>query len=340
MRIAMLGLGFMGGVHLRALRDVPGATLTAVFSNDERQLTGDLTATQGNLGRPSERFDFSNVKLYRDLDAVLADYDIDAVDLCLPTFFHEDVALAALRAGKHVLVEKPMALDGTAARRIIAGAQRAGRILMCAQVLRFFPEYVALRDALPALGNVRGAFFRRRCAAPAWGGWLKDPDRSGGGVFDLLIHDVDMCLHLFGKPEAVSAVGHYDAAAGLDTLHGQLFYPFGVVVVSGGWQHEGAYPFGMEYSVTMDGGTIEYNSAGRPPTLYTQTEQVLPLVREGQVARDGYTAEIEYFVECCRSGHQPERCPPQESALAVELMRTLLLARERNGKKILCSNLV
>ena len=57
----------------------------------------------------------------------------------------------------------------------------------------------------------------------------------------------------------MSAVGHCDIAAGLDILHGQLFYPFGTVVVTGGWQHEGAFPFGMEYSVTMDGGTVEYN---------------------------------------------------------------------------------
>ena len=329
----------MGGVHLRALRDVAGATLAAVFSNDERQLSGDLSATQGNLGRPGERFDFSAVKQYRDLAAVLGDADIDAVDLCLPTFLHEAVAVQALRAGKHVLVEKPMALEGVGARYMIAEAERAGRILMSAQVLRFFPEYVALRHALPSLGAVRGAFFRRRCAAPAWGGWLKDPAKSGGGVFDLLIHDVDMCLGLFGAPEAVSAVGHCDAAAGLDMLHGQLFYPFGVVVVSGGWQHEGAFPFGMEYSVTMDGGTIEYNSAGRPPALYTETEQALPLGCDGQAVRDGYAAEIEYFVECCRLGRQPERCPPRDSALAVELMHALLVARERDGRKILCSNL-
>jgi predicted dehydrogenase len=154
-----------------------------------------------------------------------------------------------------------------------------------------------------------------------------------------LIHDVDMCLHLFGRPEAVSAVGRCDAAAGLDMLHGQLFYPFGVVVVSGGWQHQGAFPFGMEYSVTMEGGTLEYNSAGRPPTLYAQTEQALPLGSDGQPVRDGYAAEIAYFVECCRLGRQPERCPPRESALAVDLMHALVAARERNGRKILCSNL-
>jgi predicted dehydrogenase len=334
MRIAMLGLGFMGGVHLRAWRQVAGATLAAVFSNDERQLSGDLTAAQGNLGQPSERFDFSAVKQYRDFGALLDDSEIDAVDVCLPTFLHEDAAIEALRAGKHVLVEKPMALEGASTRRMIGAAKRAGRILMTAHVLRFFPEYVALRHALPELGLVRGAFFRRRCAVPAWGGWLQDPEKSGGGVFDLLIHDIDMCLHLFGRPEAVSAVGRCDAESGLDMLHGQLFYPFGVVAVSGGWQPAPAFPFTMEYSVTGERGTIEYHSAGRPPTLYAQTAEALPL--EG---RDGYTAEIEYFVECCRLGRQPERCPPRESADAVELMRTLLAARERDGRKILCSNL-
>jgi predicted dehydrogenase len=343
MRIAMLGLGFMGGVHLRAWREVAGATLAAVFSNDERQLSGDLTATQGNLGRqgegpPEGRFDFSAVKQYRDFGALLDDSEIDAVDLCLPTYLHEDAAVEALRAGKHVLVEKPMALEGASARRMVAAAKRAGKILMTAHVLRFVPEYVALRDALPGLGAVRGAFFRRRSAVPAWGGWLQDPEKSGGGVFDLLIHDVDMCLQLFGKPEAVSAVGRCDAPAGTDMLDGQLFYPFGVVAISGGWLPAPAFPFSMEYSVTLEGGTVEYHSALRPPTLYGQTEAPLPL-GQGPARRDGYTAEIEYFAECCRLGRQPERCPPRESADAVEVMRTLLVARERSGRKILCSNL-
>src|SRR5205807_428336 len=90
--------------------------------------------------------------------------------------------LKALRAGKHVLVEKPMALDGEAADRMIREAEARGRVLMTAQVLRFFPEYMALEQAIraPELGRVRCATFRRRCGAPAWGGWLKDPLQSGG----------------------------------------------------------------------------------------------------------------------------------------------------------------
>ena len=156
-----------------------------------------------------------------------------------------------------------MALDGVSARRMIAAAEQAGRIFMCAQVLRFFPEYAALKNAMSGLGAVRGAFFRRRCAAPAWGGWLKDPAKSGGGVFDLLIHDVDMCLHLFGRPEAASAIGYCDTAASLDMLHGELFYPFGTVVVSGGWQHEGTFPIrhGIQRHARWGNRRIQF---GRP----------------------------------------------------------------------------
>jgi predicted dehydrogenase len=333
MKIAVLGLGFMGGVHLRALREIKGAELAAVFSNDERQLSGDLSGTQGNLGGPAGHFDFSGVKRCRELAEVFSDPEIDAVDLCLPTHLHESAAIQALRAGKHVLVEKPMALDGPAARRIVAEAERSRRILMAAQVIRFFPEYVALRSALPRLGAVRSAFFRRRCAAPAWGGWLKDPAKSGGGVFDLLIHDLDFCLHLFGAPHAIAATGSCDPESGVDLIDASLFYPFGAVTVAGGWQQSGAFPFAMEYSVTGESGAIEFHSADRPPTLYTESAQPLPLE-----ARDGYAAEIEYFIECCRANRRPDRCPPEESAAGVELMRDLLAARQRNGEKISCSN--
>ena len=336
MKLAVVGLGFMGSTHLKAISKVPGASLAAVCSHDERKLAGDLGAVKGNLGGAGEQWDFSAVKKYRDTGALLADPEIDAVDLCLPTDLHEPVAIGALRAGKHVLVEKPMALDGASAGRMIAEGEKQGRVLMTAQVLRFFPEYVALEEAVkrPDLGAMRTAAFRRRCAAPGWGGWLKDTARSGGGVFDLLIHDVDMCLHLFGKPQAVSATWYMDAGRGIDTLQTELFYGHGTVVtVTGGWQHTGAFPFSMEYSVTLDGGTVEYSSAGRAPTLYggDGSEQVLPLT-----AGDGYVGEIAYFVECCSAGKAPERCPPRESAEAVKLMLLMLEARSKNGEKMIC----
>ena len=88
MRIAVVGLGFMGSTHLKALRNVSGATLAAVYSQDDKKLTGDLSSIQGNLGGPGEKFDFSPVTKYRDISLLLADPNIDAVDICLPTNLH------------------------------------------------------------------------------------------------------------------------------------------------------------------------------------------------------------------------------------------------------------
>jgi len=337
MRIGVLGLGFMGSTHVRALQDIPGAALAAVFSIDEKQLTGDFSAVQGNLGGPGEKFDFSAVRPYRQIEELLADAEVDAVDICLPTWLHSDVAVEALRAGKDVLVEKPMALDAASARRMLAEAEKQDRILMTAHVLRFMAPYRALIDALDdgKLGAVRHATFRRACAAPAWGGWLLDAERSGGGVFDLLIHDVDIALRLFGRPQLVSAVGYESPEEGVDVITAELHYPGqGTVVIAGGWHHPKAYPFRMSYTVVADGGTVEYSSLDQqPPTLYTSEGAVQPLPAP---QTDGYREELAYFVECCRSRTQPELCRAQDSADAVALTNLLLEARNRIGERLRC----
>jgi predicted dehydrogenase len=335
MRIAVIGLGFMGSTHLRAWQNVADAQLVAVYSADENKLTGDLSQVQGNLGGTTGKLDFSNVRKYRNIDGLLADSGIDAVDICLPTYLHAPTTIAALHAGKHVLVEKPMALTGELADSMIAEADKAGRILMAAQVLRFIPSYRALYDALRSgsYGATRAAFLRRRCAAPFWNKWLDDASKSGGGVFDLLIHDVDMCLALFGKPVAVSATGYEDLAGGVDIITATLHYKdVPSVVITGGWHHKKSYPFSMEYTVATDGGTFEYSSQrGNDVILYEATGETRSLELRQE---DGFEEELRYFVACCRSGERPSFCPPEESAQAVKLSLFLLEARLRNGEKI------
>jgi predicted dehydrogenase len=337
MRIAVLGLGFMGSTHLKALLSLPGVEIGAVFSSDDSKLNGDLSGIQGNLGGLGQRFDFGAVRKYREIEPLLADTSIDAIDICLPTDLHAVVAIEALRAGKHVLVEKPMALDAASAHKMVEEARRQQRVLMTAHVLRFLPMYTALRARLKtgALGAARWAMFRRRCAAPGWSQWLTDANRSGGGVFDLLIHDVDICLQLFGMPETVSATGYEALEAGIDLIVAELHYPGqGTAFISGGWHHPKSYPFSMEYTIVADGGTFEYNSAFAAPTLYHANGEREVLENP---ETDGYAAELQYFVECCRSGAHPELCAPEESAAAVALTRLLLDARNRNGEKIECN---
>lgn len=334
MRIAIVGLGFMGSTHLKGLQNVTGATLGAVVSADPKRRSGDLSEIQGNLGGPGEKLDFSQVAQYATPAEAFVDPNIDAVDLCVPTDLHKPLALAALAAGKHVLVEKPMALTISECAEMIEAAGKANRVLMVAQVLRFFPAYTALRRELLSgrLGQVRSALFRRRCAAPAWSKWLKESDKSGGGVFDLLIHDVDMVYHLFGKPKAVTATGYENLAAGLDIVTANFEYDeIGSVVVSGGWHHPKSYPFSMEYTVNADGGTIDYSTDNRPPKLYKADGEAELLALDDV---DGYAAEIQYFADCINQNKKPEICSPVESALGVSLALAMNESRARGGARV------
>lgn len=228
-----------------------------------------------------------------------------------------------------------MALDAAECDEMMAEAKKAGKLLMSAQVLRFFPAYLPLIEAVHTgtLGQPRHAMFRRRCAAPAWSIWMTNKKVSGGGVFDLLIHDIDMALVCFGTPQAVSATGHEDLAAGIDMMTAQLHYENGFsVTITGGWHLPSAYPFSMEYTVVGENAAIEFSTEGRPPHWYGRGEDRVIELSE----LDGYQAEIEYFVECCRTGARPERCTPESSAAAVKLTRLLEEARTRKGIILPC----
>jgi predicted dehydrogenase len=314
--IGLIGMGFMGATHLEAWRKLAGARVTVV--------TRDPAKVPEGVGSLS-------------LEAALADPSIDAVDICLPTHLHPVVAIDAMRAGKHVLVEKPMALDFASAEAMAAEAERLGRVLMTAHVLRFWPAYVALGETVRGgqFGGVRHARFERRSGIPAWGPWLLDDALSGGGAFDLLIHDADMCLHLFGSPAQVAAVS-YTQPAGATLLDAQLYYPEMVAHISGGWQPSGAFPFRSEYTVTFERASAEYASSGRLATLYSAEETRALESGEGDPVAGSYAAECAYFAECCGTGRAPDACPPRESARAVALMRLLVEAAQRNGEKIEC----
>jgi predicted dehydrogenase len=336
MKIGVLGLGFMGSTHLQGYAGVPEAGIAAVMDGNEARLTGNLSEIKGNLGRASRELDLSGAKRYRTVEEIIADPDVEAVDICLPTNVHEPAALAALAAGKHVLVEKPMALDGEGADRMCEAAERAGRVLMVGHILRFFPQYRALADLVSSrkLGAVRTAFFRRRTSVPTWGPWEFDKTKSGGGIFDLLIHDADMALKLFGVPEAISTTGHENMAGGIDIVSSEWHYPeIGSVNIAGGWHHTGEYPFSMEYTVIGDCGVAEFSSAGRPAMFYRSDGQKEELNGGGA---DPFEAELSYFVECCMTGRRPGECLPEHSALAVKATKFMVEARAARGEKIPC----
>jgi predicted dehydrogenase len=105
------------------------------------------------------------------------------------------------------------------------------------------------------------------------------------------------------------------------------------VTITGGWHHRGAYPFSMEYTVIADNGVVEFNSEGRPATVYWKDERSEPLQAP---ELDPFVEQMRYFVQCCQSGQSPALGAPGESALAVAVAQTMSGARSKNGDKVPC----
>lgn len=319
----------MGAVHLSAYSKITGATVAAVCASGTKGFTGDLSQVGGNIARESLKFDFSTVRKYTNWKELVADTDIDAVDICLPTDLHAEITIAAFQNGKHVLCEKPMALTVQECERMMDAAAQQQRILMIGQVLRFWPEYEELRNfiQLGEYGPVRSATFVRRSGLPDWSGWLTDQSRSGGAVLDLLLHDVDQALSLFGMPQRVAA----KSMGGPDTMMATLIYKGGPEVrIQGGWFAPGT-PFSMSFQIRADRAELEWTPDGL--FLSDSTGQRRKLDVSGA---DAYESELAYFISCCRNGEQPTRCMPVESAEAVKLALLLKQSRDKGGEQLEC----
>jgi len=320
----------MGTTHLNAYSKIPGVQIAAVCSDNPLTRSGDFTKVGGHLPEHAILRDFSAVRRYQDWRVLARDPEIDILDICLPTDLHAPIALAALEAGKHVLCEKPMALSGEDCDRMIAASLKYDRILMIGQVLRFWPEYEYLRDFATsgAYGRVRSATFIRSCGVPDWSRWLPDPSRSGGAVLDLLSHDVDRALEMFGLPQRVAA----KSIAGPDAMMATLIYPGGPEVrIQGGWFAPGT-PLSMSFLVRADRAELEWTPTGLMLSDHTgQRKQV------DVSSTDAYDAELSYFVDCCRTGSQPARCPPQASALAVKVALLIRESKAAGGRQLQCA---
>ncbi len=205
--IGIAGIGFMGMIHYLAAAKVKGARVAALCSRDARKLAGDWTGIHGNFGPRGTQMDLSRVACHREFDALLADPNVDLVDLCVPNDAHGRMAIQALEAGKHVLVEKPIALDLAEADRMVAAARSAGKLLMVGHVLPFFPEFAFAVEAVQSgrYGPLKAAHLMRVISRPDWSSAFGDAGVSGGPAIDLHIHDTHFIGLICGVPRAVHA---------------------------------------------------------------------------------------------------------------------------------------
>jgi predicted dehydrogenase len=316
-RIGIIGIGFMGYTHFEGARKLRGAKVTAIATRNPKKLAGDWTSIQGNFGPRGGQVDLSKVKKYADYHDLLADPDIDLIDICLPTDKHESVVLESLAAGKHTLVEKPIAIDIKAAHRMVKAAQRAERLLMVAHVLPFFPEFRFVTDCVQSgkYGKLKAAHFRRVISPPDWSKDMADYRKLGGWGIDLHIHDNHFIGLACGVPRKVFSRGIVDNGL-VNHVHTQYVYDdpeLAVTCVSGGIAANGlqfAHGFELYFekaTVLYDAGTIGGEwVVDRPLTLINNRGKVTqPKLKGGTEWCSAFTTELQTAADAVKQNREP-----------------------------------
>lgn len=321
--VGLIGAGFIGRNHFNQYQKLGDlARVAAICDADPKRARGDWSEGGGNIADTGGRVqELGDIRPYDRWQDIIADPHIDMVDITLPTFLHPEVTIAALKAGKHVLCEKPMALTVKDCDRMIVAAKRYKRLLMIAQCIRFWPEYVWLKQAVEEkrYGKLRALSLRRQANTPnwSWQSWSLDAKRSGGAIMDLHVHDVDYALYLLGKPKSVSAQG---CGRGPLIDRVQALWQYGkdkVVYLEGFWDMPTGFAFNMGFTALFEKAAVVWDlNAGKPLTVFHGTGQT---ESPAMPSNDGYYVEIEYFLACIEKGRKPKTSTPKESRDAVAI---------------------
>ena len=312
-RVGILGIGFMGMIHYLAYQRLRGVKVQAICEVDPVRRGGDWRTIKGNFGPAGEQMDLSGVTQYADLKAMLADPNLDLIDICLPTALHAPAAIAALSAGKHVLCEKPIALKAAEGIAMVEAANKAGRMLMIGHVLPFVPEYRFAYDAITggAYGRFKGGHFKRIISDPLWMPRFYDPAVIGGPMLDLHVHDAHFIRLTCGMPRTVQCAGTMRGEV-VERFHAQFRFddPELIITAASGVIAQQGRPFTSGYEIYLEKATLLYDFAGivgeplpiMPVTVLAEDGQVLRPKICGGDAITPFENELTEVVQAAQSG--------------------------------------
>lgn len=299
MKVAVVGCGTMGRMHAESVALIRDATLVGVY--DQQQEAADQVAA------------LYGAKRYASYEELLADGEVEVVNVTLPTFLHREYAVKALESGKHVVCEKPIALNEADASEMIETSKRCGRRLFIGQVLRFFPEYADIYKHVQSgrLGRIGVAHSRRSGSAPAAGSWFWNESLSGGVVLDLMIHDIDFMRWTLGEAKRVFAT--ISEAPGIQYANVTIRFGNGAIAnLEAQWGRPGTFVTEAEFAGSA-GVVRSGNRHSRSLELVRSASAAGAAagaapgvtVPQSPLVRSPYQLQLEHFYRCIRTGEQP-----------------------------------
>ncbi len=316
LRVGLIGCGFMGTMHANCYKALEGVSLVAV---------ADI--------RPEKAKQLADgAEIFGDGKELIEKANVDIIDICLPTYLHAEYAMLAMEKANYVFVEKPVALTVAESEAMKAKQKETGAFVQVGQVIRFWDEYVALRDIVKSgkYGKVVNANFRRISPSPDWGwnNWLHDVSLSGGAAQDLHIHDVDFVLSLFGEPKTLHSIRNTlgEKNSYVNTL---MQYDDYAITVEGTWDLPASHPFEATFRVVFEKAVVE-NASGKF-MLYTDggAEEIKIEKKELSVAGGtsgnisdlgGYYNELYYFTDCAKNGEEINQATLTDASASLKFL--------------------
>lgn len=321
MKTGLIGVGFMGSTHLEVYKRLSSEIDVQLLAIADIREEKGLPAARGQ-----------GAKYYATAEELILDPEIEAVDICVPTFLHAKYACMAMEQGKHVFVEKPVALTPEEGRKMLEVQKKTGRQAMAGQCIRMWPAYVYLKGLYDSgkYGGLKSLALYRLSTVPQWSweNWYQDLNRSGGALMDLHVHDVDFMRYLLGEPDTVYAAGNREHVFAEFTYAGSENKPNRTVVhIEGSWDAPASFPFAMGYRATFQDAAVTYQNGtvmvyagdGRRFTACVENDP------EGDFTRTvedlgAYYTELKYFYQCLLNGEEIQAAPLCEGVKSIELV--------------------
>lgn len=317
-RVGIIGFGFMGRTHARAYlnaaRDGYPVTLVMIADHSLASLD-EADSSAGNLETGEGALDLAGVRLAHAAQEIIDDPEVHLISVCTHTDTHVDLAIRAIEAGKHVLVEKPIAIDPQEVYRLADAARSCDRVCMPAMCMRYWPAWVRIHDMIEReqFGRVRSAEFHRLGSRPTWAAdFYADEARSGGALYDLHIHDTDFIVHCFGVPNAVTTSG--------DGLHLSSIYHYDKgpvhVFAHGAWDHQPSVGFRMRCTIVCEQATIDFDISRENQLIVHSGDESTP-IDVGELS--GYDGEVRAIIDQI-SGRDKNATSMDDAAMVARLL--------------------
>jgi predicted dehydrogenase len=318
LNVAVVGTGYIGLAHIQAYKSIPDVRVVAIVDKSRKNGIKGMETVGGDCA------------YYATLEEAAVERKIDIADICLPTSLHEEFVIKAANAKCHVLGEKPVTFDLESFDRMTGACQDNGVYFMVAQVARWWPEFMTIKDYIQQgkLGKVHMIYEKRLAQHPNWAAWHRRPEISGGGLYDINVHDIDFLYSIFGMPCRIYANGWKSPSGCWNHIGTNLSWLDGTqAVVETSLEMTGNFPFSIEFRGCGDKGTLVYSltaghnikdgERGNSFTYYPAGDDTAVLLESEQ--KDMFAAEISEFINAVKNGTQVP-VPPGQSRQVLEII--------------------